>query len=194
MDNSKTGELIYKLRRDKGLTQKELANRIGVSDKAVSKWERGLGCPDISLLTEISKIMGISVDILLSGNLIQNELIGGNMKKVKYYICPECGNLSICTGNAEVTCCSRKLKPCEAKKADSVHELVVTEVEDDWYIKSNHPMRKDHYISFVAFATSDRLQIIKQYPEWNLETRIPKRCHGTLLWYCTKDGLFYKYI
>lgn len=68
MDIKKIGEQLTELRKRKGLTQSELAERIGVSFQAVSKWERGESLPDISLLTDLSRILEVSVDyILLSG-------------------------------------------------------------------------------------------------------------------------------
>ena len=110
MDNQKTGALILKLRTEKKLTQKQLADMLCISDKAVSKWERGQGLPDVSLLPELSNIFGVDIERLLDGGLSQNTFAAGNLKKTKYYVCPVCGNISICTGNAEVTCCSRKIK------------------------------------------------------------------------------------
>src|SRR5574344_950310 len=116
MDNARTGKLIYELRKEKALTQKQLADKLMISDKAVSKWERGLGCPDISLLSELASIFGINVEQLLYGGLSQNDFVGGNMKKANFYVCPVCGNVSVCTGNAEVSCCSRKLDALTAVK------------------------------------------------------------------------------
>lgn len=194
MDNKKTGELIFKLRTEKGLTQKQLAEMLAVSDKAVSKWERGQGLPDVSLLGRISGIFGVNIEGLLDGGLQSNSFAAGNMKKVKYYVCPVCGNITVCTGDAQITCCSRKLSEAVPKKPDGEHALEISTVEDEWFITSSHTMEKEHYISFLAFATDDRLQIIKQYPEWNSAARIPILRHGVLLWYCTKDGLFYKNI
>ncbi len=55
-------------------------------------------------------------------------------------------------------------------------------------------MQKSHYISFVAFLNGDTVVIRKQYPEWDLQTRLPFFAHGTLLWYCTRHGLFYQTI
>ena len=93
MDCQKVGELIYQIRREKSLTQKSLADLMNISDKTVSKWERGLGCPDVSLLPKLSKILGIDIAMILSGELESNEVIGGNMKKIKFYVCNECGNI-----------------------------------------------------------------------------------------------------
>ena len=71
MKMEKVGDFIRKKRKDKNLTQKELAKELGVSDKAISKWERGICCPDISLLKELSSILGVSVNELLSGEDIE---------------------------------------------------------------------------------------------------------------------------
>ena len=71
MKMEKVGDFIRKKRKDKNLTQKELAKDLGVSDKAISKWERGICCPDISLLKELSSILGVSVNELLSGEEIE---------------------------------------------------------------------------------------------------------------------------
>ena len=81
MDNTKIGELIYRLRKEQGMTQLQLAEKLCVSDKAVSKWERGLGCPDVSLLTDLSDIFNIDLEQLLSGELNPNPKDSGNVKK-----------------------------------------------------------------------------------------------------------------
>ena len=192
MDNEKIGALIRRLRREQGLTQRGLAEQLGLSDNAVSKWERGLGCPEVSFLPRLSGIFGVDLERMLRGDLTPNELVGGNMKKLSYYVCPTCGNLTFCTGQAEVSCCGRKLAALVPQKAREEEKLTVELVETDWFITSSHPMRKDDYISFVAFATGDRLQVVKQYPEWDLQVRIPARGHGLLLWYSEKQGLLYQ--
>ena len=71
MKMEKVGDFIRKKRKDKNLTQKELAKELGVSDKAISKWERGICCPDISLLKDLSSILDISINELLSGEDIK---------------------------------------------------------------------------------------------------------------------------
>ena len=65
MDCGKVGALIGRLRRERGLTQRELAGRLLVSDKAVSKWERGAGCPDVSLLAPLAEELGVDLAALL---------------------------------------------------------------------------------------------------------------------------------
>ena len=192
MDCSRVGNLIFDLRTEKGLTQKQLADAMNISDKTESKWERGLGCPDVSLLSELSAILEVDIKRLLGGELEENTFVGGNMKKATYFVCPTCGNVVLSTGNAEVSCCGRRLSSMTPKKAEE--KLNVESVENDWYISSDHSMSKEDYISFVAFATGDKVNFIKQYPEWNLQARIPKREHGMLIWYSNKDGLLYQLV
>ena len=203
MDYEKIGKVIYELRTERRLTQKELADELNISDKTVSKWERVAGCPDISLLRELAKYFCVDMEKVLGGSLAENDFVGGNMKKSKFYVCPICGNVTVCTGNAEISCCGRKLEAIEPRKinGEDVTEeekkaasICVETVEDDWYITSAHPMRKDDYISFVAFLTGDQLHMYKAYPEWDLQIRIPKRGHGMLVWYSTQQGLFYQLI
>lgn len=194
MDNVKIGNLINKLRKEKGMTQLQLAERLHISDKTVSKWERGQGCPDVSLLTDLSRVFGVDLEKLLSGQLDANEERGGNMKKLNFYVCPECGNVITAMTDAGISCCGKKLQPLEAVKAQEGEKLSVENIENDYYISSDHPMLKEHYISFVALLTGDTLTLKKQYPEWDLQVRIPGRAHGKLLWYCTEHGLFYQLV
>ncbi|USF25460.1 hypothetical protein N510_000372 [Firmicutes bacterium ASF500] len=188
MDQTKTGGLIRALRTQKGLTQKELAEAIGVGDKAVSKWERGLGCPDVSLLPELSRVLGVGLEALLSGQIDANDQERGNMKKLNFYVCPDCGNLITAAAEAGVSCCGRTLLPLEPQKPEE--PLSVEKIDDSWFISSPHPMTKEHYVSFAALLTGDTLFLRRLYPEWDLQTRIPAFGHGILLWYCTKHGLF----
>lgn len=194
MDCIKIGNLIRKLRREKGLTQLALADKMNISDKAVSKWERGLGCPDVSLLPELSGILGVDLAGLLSGELDANDPVGGNMKKLKFYICPDCGNIITATAEAAVSCCGKKLAAQTPEKAAEGEKLKAEVIENDYFISSDHEMTKEHYIPFVAFLTGDTLLLRKLYPEWDLQTRLPVIGHGTLAWYCTRHGLKYQLI
>lgn len=191
MDNVKTGNLIYTLRKERKLTQLQLAELMNISDKTVSKWERGLGCPDVSLLPELSEIFSVNIEELLSGKLNINDYTGGNMKRMKLYICPKCGNLITASEPAAVSCCGKKLFPTEPEKAEESEKLNIEKIENEYFISADHEMTKEHYISFVALLTGDSLIIKKQYPEWNLQTRIPA-ARGKLIWYCTKHGLFFQ--
>ena len=192
MDNRKVGELIYKLRKEKGLTQKQLADQMNISDRTISKWERGNGCPDVTLLPSLSAILGVNIEHILDGELTSNEFIGGNMKNTNYFVCPLCNNIVVATGDITLSCCGRKLERLAAKKATEEEQLTITDIDNEWFISSDHPMTKEHYISFIAVATGDQVQIIKQYPEWALQTRIPIRKHSKLLWCDTQLGLYYQ--
>ncbi len=191
MDNAKIGKLIRELRKEMKLTQLQLADRMNISDKTVSKWERGLGSPDVSLLPEISGILGVDLESLLSGQLDENSTQGGSMKRTSFYVCPTCGNIMTAITHSTMSCCGKKIIPLEAKKADADHFLSVERIENDYFISSGHEMEKGHYISFVALVFGDMVIIRKLYPEWNVQVRIPVFGHGKLVWYCTQHGAFY---
>lgn len=194
MDPRMIGSLICRLRKEQQLTQRQLAEQLCVSDKAVSKWERGLGCPDVSLLPDLARLLGIELEGLLSGQLDSNEPLGGNMKNLNFYICPNCGNVVTAMAEAAVSCCGKKLPALTPQKAPEGERLQVERIEEDYFISTDHPMEKGHYISFVALLTGDSILLRKQYPEWNLQLRLPAFAHGKLLWYCTQHGLFYQNI
>ena len=132
------------------------------------------------------------MDNIKVGKLNRNELLGGNMKKIKFYVCPDCGNLVTSMADTSVTCCGKKLKAITPVKATGEEKLSVQMIENDFSISSEHEMTKDHYITFVALISSDTVMLKKQYPEWDLQVRIPVFAHGRLLWYCNKHGLFYQ--
>ncbi len=192
MDQIRTGSLIRRLRTERGLTQKQLAERINVSDKAVSKWERGNGCPDVSLLTALADVLGTDTQALLSGSIEKNESEKGDMKKLRFYVCRDCGNIITAASDASVTCCGNRLSPLEAKKADENHQLKVEDIGGEWYITSDHPMTKEHYISFAAFVSDSCVMMFRQYPEWAVNITIPMYRWGKLVWYCSECGLFYR--
>ena len=192
MNQQKTGRLIRSLRRKQQLTQLALATKLGVSDKAVSKWERGVGAPDISLLPLLSQTLGVDMEALLRGELEENDMAHGDMKKIKVYYCLECKNVLFALDDASISCCGKKLLPLPMQPADESHRLHVTNSDGEWYITSEHPMVREHYLSFVAFVKQDTFLVKKQYPEWGLEVRLPALSHGILLWHCTRDGLFWE--
>ena len=190
MNTYVTSATIKMLREKRNLTQAELADRIGVSSKTISKWETAKGLPDISLLQPLAQALNISVIELMNGEHIINKNTSANMLRCKFYVCPVCGNIIHSTGNSLISCCGITLPPLEAEEADSSHILSITPVEDEHFISFAHPMTKQHYISFVAFVTSDRVQLVKFYPEGNAETRLQLRGFGMLYWYCNQHGLF----
>ena len=190
MDNYVTGAAIKDLREAKGLTQEELAERIHVTAKAVSKWETGKGFPDISLLEPLAKALDISVIELLSGEDIRNRNRAFNMLKSVLYVCPACGNVIFATGEAVISCCGIVLPTLTQEPTYESH-LVHTEIiEDEIYASMDHPMTKEHYISFFAAVSDQGIQIVKLYPEGNAEARF-KRSHVKRLYaYCNRHGLF----
>lgn len=192
MDNMKTGELIRMLRREKHMTQLQLAEKLRVSDKAVSKWERGMGLPEVSLIPELSRIFEVDLQSLLSGELNRQKLQNGNMKNVRFYVCPNCGNVILSEAETAVVCCGRKLKKIEPQKAEETDKLSVENVENDFYISAAHEMTREHYITFIAFVASDTVLVKKLYPEWDLQIRLPFFAHGRLYWYCSRHGFFYQ--
>ena len=194
MNTYVTGATIKQLRESRKLTQAELAEKIGVSSKTVSKWETAKGLPDISLLQPLAQALGISVIELMNGQQISNKNISANMLRCKFYVCPICGNIVHSTGHAVVSCCGITLPPLEAEDPDDDHVITVEKVEDEQFITVSHPMTKQHFISFLAYVTADRLQLVKFYPEGNAETRLQLRGRGRLYYYCNRHGLFQKKI
>lgn len=194
MNNYITGAVIRQLREQKRLTQTELAKKIGVTDKAVSKWETAKGFPDISLIEPLASALGVSVMELLSGEQIHNKNRSANMLRAKFYVCPVCGNVIQSTGDALVSCCGITLPAMEAEDCDGDHDLQIERVEDEYFVSVRHEMTKKHYISFLAYITSDRVQMAKLYPEGNAEARFPIYGSGVLYLYCNQHGLMKKVV
>lgn len=189
MDVYVTGAAIKRLREERGLTQAELAGRIDVSSKTISKWETARGLPDISLLNPLAAALGVSVTELLSGNPVVNRNRSANLLRSRLYVCPICGNVIHTTGEAVVSCCGVTLPVLEAEELDESHPVSIQAVEDEHFITVDHPMTKSHFISFLAFVTSDRVQLVKLYPEGNPECRLSLRGGGYLYLYCNRHGL-----
>ena len=189
MDKYVTGTVIKRLREGRKLTQEELAERLHVTGKAVSKWETGQGFPDISLLEPLAKELGISVIELLSGEDVRNRNRSFNMAKMLFYVCPVCGNVLQSTGEALVSCCGITLPPAEPEAADEEHRIRVETVEDEYYVTVGHPMTKDHYISFLAAVSDQGMQFVKLYPEGGAEARFKRSRVRKLYAYCNRHGL-----
>ena len=189
MNSYVTGGVIKNLRESKGLTQGELAQKIGVSSKAVSKWETAKGLPDISLIEPLSAALGVSVMELMSGDKIINKNLSSNVLRSKFYVCPVCNNVVYAMGESLISCCGLQLPPLEAEDVDDAHLITIEKVEDEHFVSLNHDMTKKHYISFIAYLTTDRIQFQKLYPESNAETRFQLRGRGYLYIYCNKHGL-----
>ena len=190
MDNYITGALIRKLRENRHMTQEELADKVCVSSKAVSKWETGRGFPDIGLVEPLAKALGISVIELLSGTDIINRNRPADMKKSKFHVCPVCGNAILSTGEAVITCCGITLPALEAEPAEEEHAIRLEPVEDEYYVTLDHPMSKTHYISFLAAVSDQAVQFVKLYPEGEAGTRFKVNRVERIYAYCNRHGLF----
>ncbi len=183
-------EAIKRLREERCLTQRQLALALGVTDKAVSKWESGRGLPDITLVEPLARELGVSVAELLAGDVRANANRAGNMLRSVFYVCPICGNVVHAMGEGSFSCCGSAMLPLEAEEPDEAHAFSIERLEDDWYVTLYHPMTKDHYVSFVAYATSGAIQIQKLYPEQQIEPRFHISGSGYIYLYCNKHGLF----
>ncbi|MBP3621700.1 MAG: helix-turn-helix domain-containing protein [Lachnospiraceae bacterium] len=190
MNQYVTGAVIKKLREKYHFTQAELAEKLNVSDKAVSKWETAKGYPDITLLESIAKVFGISITELISGDEVSNVNVSANVMRSKLYVCPVCGNIIHTMGEAVIQCHGIILKPCQAEETDENHMVFIERIEDEYYIRVEHDMTKQHYISFIAGVSADKIQMVKLYPEGNAEARLKINGVRKILFYCNRDGLF----
>lgn len=189
MDNYVTGAVIKGLREQKNMTQAQLAEVIDVSPKTVSKWETARGLPDISLLDSLAAALDVSVMELLSGSPVRNKNVSGNLIRSRFYCCPVCGNVLHAMGEAVISCCGIQLPPLDAEEPDEAHTLMMEEAEDERFVVVNHEMTKKHYISFLAYVTTDKVKFVKLYPEGNAECRLKIRGRGFLYLYCNRHGL-----
>lgn len=185
-----TGGTIKSLREKAGLTQADLARRLQVSDKTISKWETGKGYPDISLLEPIAEVFHLSVAELLTGKVALNANVSGNISHSVFYVCPVCGNSIHSMGEAAISCHGIALQALVAEMPNEAHGLQIDRVEDDYFLHLDHPMTKDHFISFMAALSPDRMQFVKLYPEGNAEARFSTRGVKAIYYYCNQDGLF----
>ena len=190
MNQYVTGAVIKELRESKKLTQSELADQLNVSDKTISKWENGKGYPDITLLEPIANVFGISLTELISGNTVVNANVSANMMRSRFYVCPVCGNVIHCMGEVVIHCHGVQLTPAEEENADEKHPISIERVEDEYYVCIDHEMTKQHYISFVAAVSADRIQMVKLYPEGNAQARFKMNGVRKIYFYCNRDGLF----
>ena len=191
MNQYVTGAVIKSLREQKKLTQLQLAEKLGVSDKTISKWETGKGYPDITLLEPIADAFSVSVTELISGNTVTNSNVSSNMMRSHFFVCPVCGNIIHSMGEAVIQCHGVQLQPEEAEPTDEEHKIFVERVEDEYYVRIEHEMSKSHYISFIAAVSKDRMQMVKLYPEGNAEARFKINGVEKIFFYCNRSGLFF---
>ena len=194
MDAYITGNAIKQFREAKSFTQSELADRIGVTAKAVSKWETGKGLPDITLIEPLAKALSVSVMELMNGKAIVNRNVSGNMLRSKFYVCPICGNIIHSMGDISISCCGISLPALEYDDADESHDIKIENVEDEHFLSIDHAMTKTHYISFIAHVSYEKRQLVKLYPEGDAQTRLNLRGRGYIYIYCNRHGLMRKKI
>jgi len=194
MDIRKTGEVLSGLRKEKGMTQKQAAEILQVSDRTISKWERGAGLPDVSLWKSISVLYGVDIERILEGDLRKKGVDTGNMKRMKFYRCSHCGNIFWSAGGGEISCCGRKMDPLPVQPADEMHDIAVEEIDNEYYISFSHEMKKEHHITFAALVSYDRVTIVRLYPEQAAEVHMPRQRRGELYLCCSEHGLFRKKI
>ena len=190
MDLKRCADTIKTLRKRAGLTQVQLAEGIGVSSKTVSKWETGRGFPDVGIIQELAKVLNTTSDVLLCGNAKTNTKKTKDMKKLSVYHCLICNSLVYKIGNGNLSCCGNLLEAENAKEVDDEHRIEIESIEEDYYIRIDHQMTKNHYIEFVSYVAYNKMEMILLYPEQEPAVRIPKMYGGKFYFYCTKDGLF----
>ncbi len=190
MNQYVTGAMIKRLRERSGMTQRQLADKMTVSEKTVSKWETGRGYPDISLVEPLAAALGVSIIELFSGENVVNTNRSFNMQRIRLHVCPLCGNVILSTGEAVVSCCGIVLPALEAEPADEIHRLRVEQVEDEYFVTVPHEMTKTHYISFLMAVKDDGYEFKKLYPEGNAEARFKMSRAKYLYYYCNQHGLF----
>lgn len=190
MNSYVTGAVIRQMREKKKLTQEELAEQLHVSGKAVSKWETGQGFPDISILEPLAAALDISVIELMNGQSIVNQNRASNLLKSVFYVCPVCGNGILALGEAVISCCGITLPPALPEPPDDEHPICVTLNDGEYYVQTEHPMEKDHYITLLAAVSDNALQLTKLYPEASAEARFRPGRVRRIYAYCSRHGLF----
>ncbi|MDY5023443.1 MAG: desulfoferrodoxin family protein [Blautia sp.] len=145
-----------------------------------------------SVLIYETIILGTSITELLTGDLRENENMSGNMKRMHFFVCPICGNIIASVGQGVFSCCGITLYGAEGEKCDEDHLLCVETVDNEYHVTLSHPMDKKHYISFIAYVTSDSYEIVKLYPEQDISVRFRKKGHGMMVVYCNRHGMFQK--
>ena len=194
MNNTKTASIIKQLRQRKNLSQGELADIIGVTADIVAQWEQGENLPDTTLLEQLSKALNISIIELINGEHVTNTNTSANMLKSNFSVCPVCGNIIHSMGEGIHCCCGITLPILEPLPENERHTINCEMVENEYYVSMTHGMTKEHYMSFIAYVTDNRCEIVKLYPEQKAEARFQKRGKGTLYAYCNLHGLFQKKI
>lgn len=191
MNTDKIGKLILRFRLEKGLTQQELADQLLISNKTISKWENGGGCPDLTLWNELSTILGIDIRKMMEGAIIENQKDIGKLRNIQFYVCPICGNIITSTSSSSISCCSRNLMPLQLQPQDIDHVIEVDISDHELYIRLHHDMSKEHHISFAASVRDDNIIFQRLYPEQDAALHLPYMNRNNILYvYCINHGLY----
>lgn len=191
MNTEKIGQLILQLRKEKQLTQQQLAEALHITNKTISKWECGKGIPDVTLWEPLAELLGTDLLKLLQGSLSLNTTDTGNIRRLKIYVCPHCGNILTSTSSATLTCCGRPLAALTAILNDNDHKPNVSTIDGTNYLTFSHAMTKKEYIYFVAYIYDDFIWLQRLYPEQEPAVQLPRlKRGGKLLVYCLNHGLF----
>ncbi|MBQ3568914.1 MAG: hypothetical protein IJA25_08280, partial [Anaerotignum sp.] len=134
------------------------------------------------------------IEKMLDGNLQEKRTETGNMKRMKFYRCAYCGNILWSMGGGEISCCGRKTMSLQVQDMDDAHDVKVEEIDREYYVTFAHVMEKDHFISFAALVSWDRVTIVKLYPEQASEVTLPRQRRGEIYLCCSEHGLFRKKI
>lgn len=190
MNAAKTGKLIHDIRVKKGMTQVQLAEAINVTDKAICKWERGRGCPNITLLSQLSKVLEIDIQSILQGECVKKRKIGTSMNNLLFYGCPTCGNLISSVKEVEVSCCGNRLMPITATESDEEkYRPIINEFDGQYSVSFNHPMTKSDYIKNVIVVQYDKIMCINLYAEQEAIVTLPQISGINLFVLTNKDQL-----
>ena len=182
-----SGPALRALRERRGLTQKALGEARGRSDSAGSKRGTGGGRPGGALREGRAAARGVSVAELLAGEQVVNRNRSGNLKKLNFYVCPVCGNVLTALGQASISCCGVTLPPLETEEEG--HPISVECIDHEYWVTLDHPMTKEHYVSVLALVTTERLELVKLYPEQECAHRFSMRGHGLIYAFCNRHGL-----
>lgn len=189
MDQGRIGALLAQLRREKGLTQRQVAQQLGVSPKTVSKWECGAGSPDLTYWPALSQLYGVQLAQLMDGEIRAKRPDSGNLNRIRFFVCPVCGNVLFATSQADVFCCGRVCQALTASAGPEQSSMRVEAMDGEYDVQLDHPMEKGHYLSFAAYVCSDQVLFRRLYPEQEPRLRLPLRRDGKLYIHCVRHGL-----
>ncbi|MGN1275369.1 MAG: helix-turn-helix domain-containing protein [Floccifex sp.] len=194
MNQNQIANLIRSNREKRKMTQMELAQQLYVSDKTISKWETCKSCPDLEMMEAISRVFQMSIYEFLSNQFIETSNKQGNCLKVHFYVCPICGNVLWSLSESVMHCHGISLSSLQVQETNEDHPVSIQKIENEYYVSISHEMTKQHYISFVAAFSGNRIQFVKLYPEQNAEAYFKMDGVKLIYFYCNQEGLFKKRI